>query len=48
MLADCGSSHCSVYNEKRVSVEGAEGEKKEYRVWNPFRWDLACTNSAIC
>ena len=28
---------CSVYNEKRVSIEGAEGEKKEYRVWNPFR-----------
>eukprot|EP00891_Asterochloris_glomerata_P003561 jgi/Astpho2/3561/Aster-06470 len=43
MLADCGSSHCSVYNEKRVSVEGAEGEKKEYRVWNPFRSKLAAS-----
>lgn len=33
----------SVYNEKRVSVEGeGEGaEKTEYRVWNPFRSKLA-------
>eukprot|EP00892_Ulva_mutabilis_P008471 jgi/Ulvmu1/5997/UM026_0121.1 len=30
----------SVYGEKRVSVE-AEGEKTEYRVWNPFRSKLA-------
>jgi len=26
----------SVYGEKRITVEGAEG-KVEYRVWNPFR-----------
>lgn len=32
----------SVYGEKRVSVEGAEGtDKVEYRVWNPFRSKLA-------
>lgn len=31
----------SVYGEKRISVEGAEGEKTEYRVWNPFRSKLA-------
>lgn len=32
----------SVYGEKRVAVEGvAEGEKIEYRVWNPFRSKLA-------
>lgn len=31
----------SVYGEKRVSVEGPnEGEKIEYRVWNPFRSKL--------
>ncbi len=42
----CGhaSGHCtgdSVYGEKRISVEGEkEGEKVEYRVWNPFRWAL--------
>ncbi|CAH0403642.1 unnamed protein product [Chilo suppressalis] len=29
-----------VYGEKRISVE-AEGEKVEYRVWNPFRSKLA-------
>ena len=29
----------SVYGEKRVSVEN-EGEKTEYRVWNPFRSKL--------
>ena len=27
-----------MYGEKRISVEGEkEGEKIEYRVWNPFR-----------
>ncbi|XP_070551683.1 rRNA 2'-O-methyltransferase fibrillarin-like [Ptychodera flava] len=30
----------SVYGEKRISVE-AEGEKIEYRAWNPFRSKLA-------
>lgn len=30
----------SVYGEKRISVE-REGEKIEYRVWNPFRSKLA-------
>ncbi|KAK7576486.1 hypothetical protein V9T40_012772 [Parthenolecanium corni] len=30
----------SVYGEKRISVE-ADGEKIEYRVWNPFRSKLA-------
>lgn len=30
----------SVYGEKRVSVE-EEGQKVEYRVWNPFRSKLA-------
>nr|WCZ58754.1 rRNA 2'-O-methyltransferase fibrillarin [Seculamonas ecuadoriensis] len=30
----------SVYNEKRVSVE-ENGEKIEYRVWNPFRSKIA-------
>ncbi|VEN55899.1 unnamed protein product [Callosobruchus maculatus] len=29
-----------VYGEKRISVE-ENGEKKEYRVWNPFRSKLA-------
>ncbi|DBA99491.1 hypothetical protein WJX82_000509 [Trebouxia sp. C0006] len=33
----------SVYNEKRISVEAAEGEKTEYRVWNPFRSKLAAS-----
>lgn len=32
----------SVYGEKRISVE-AEGEKVEYRVWNPFRSKLAAS-----
>jgi rRNA 2'-O-methyltransferase fibrillarin len=32
-----------VYNEKRISVEAAEGEKTEYRVWNPFRSKLAAS-----
>ncbi|XP_065826205.1 rRNA 2'-O-methyltransferase fibrillarin-like [Oscarella lobularis] len=31
----------SVYGEKRISVEGEEGTKIEYRVWNPFRSKLA-------
>jgi rRNA 2'-O-methyltransferase fibrillarin len=31
----------SVYNEKRISVEGADATKTEYRVWNPFRSKLA-------
>lgn len=30
----------SVYGEKRITVE-AEGDKIEYRVWNPFRSKLA-------
>ncbi|XP_054720072.1 rRNA 2'-O-methyltransferase fibrillarin-like [Uloborus diversus] len=30
----------SVYNEKRITVE-ENGEKKEYRTWNPFRSKLA-------
>ncbi len=34
----------SVYGEKRISVEsGTEGEKTEYRVWNPFRSKLAAS-----
>jgi len=32
-----------VYNEKRISVEATEGEKTEYRVWNPFRSKLAAS-----
>lgn len=32
----------SVYGEKRIAVDNPEtGEKKEYRVWNPFRSKLA-------
>ncbi|KAI8140240.1 Fibrillarin-domain-containing protein [Fennellomyces sp. T-0311] len=31
----------SVYGEKRISVDGGEGTKIEYRVWNPFRSKLA-------
>lgn len=30
----------TVYNEKKVSVDGENGEKVEYRVWNPFRSKL--------
>jgi len=30
----------SVYGEKRIAVE-ENGEKKEYRVWNPFRSKIA-------
>ena len=38
----------SVYGEKRISVEGEkEGEKIEYRVWNPFRLALLARTS-IC
>ena len=33
----------SVYGEKRISVEMGEGEKVEYRVWNPFRSKLAAS-----
>lgn len=31
----------SVYGEKRISVDGVDGSKVEYRVWNPFRSKLA-------
>ncbi|KAL3321184.1 hypothetical protein Ciccas_000141 [Cichlidogyrus casuarinus] len=31
----------SVYGEKRIAVDQGEGEKIEYRVWNPFRSKLA-------
>ncbi|KAG9050081.1 Small subunit processome complex component [Tulasnella sp. UAMH 9824] len=31
----------AVYGEKRVSVDGPDGTKTEYRVWNPFRSKLA-------
>ena len=31
-----------VYGEKRISVE-QDGEKIEYRVWNPFRSKLAAS-----
>ncbi|KAL5111933.1 rRNA 2'-O-methyltransferase fibrillarin [Taenia crassiceps] len=31
----------SVYGEKRISVDGDNGVKIEYRVWNPFRSKLA-------
>ncbi|KAI3635285.1 hypothetical protein MIR68_000733 [Amoeboaphelidium protococcarum] len=30
----------SVYGEKRIAVENADGTKVEYRVWNPFRSKL--------
>jgi rRNA 2'-O-methyltransferase fibrillarin len=33
----------AVYGEKRISVDGADGEKKEYRVWNAFRSKLAAS-----
>lgn len=32
----------SVYNEKRISVE-VNGDKIEYRVWNPFRSKIAAS-----
>ncbi|RUP48275.1 Fibrillarin-domain-containing protein [Jimgerdemannia flammicorona] len=31
----------TVYGEKRISVEGPDGLKTEYHVWNPFRSKLA-------
>jgi len=31
----------SVYGEKRISVDQGEGNKVEYRVWNPFRSKIA-------
>lgn len=31
----------SVYGEKRISVDGPDGTKTEYRVWNPFRSKIA-------
>lgn len=31
----------TVYGEKKVSIDGDEGAKTEYRVWNPFRSKLA-------
>ncbi|KAI0748395.1 Fibrillarin-domain-containing protein [Daedaleopsis nitida] len=31
----------AVYGEKRISIDGGEGTKIEYRVWNPFRSKLA-------
>jgi rRNA 2'-O-methyltransferase fibrillarin len=31
----------SVYQEKRISTENADGTKTEYRVWNPFRSKIA-------
>jgi rRNA 2'-O-methyltransferase fibrillarin len=31
----------TVYGEKKVEIEIGEGEKKEYRQWNPFRSKLA-------
>jgi len=31
----------TVYNEKLVKVDGEDGAKIEYRVWNPFRSKLA-------
>ena len=33
----------SVYNEKRISVTQDDGNKIEYRVWNPYRSKLAAT-----
>jgi len=33
----------SVYGEKRISVDGPDGTKIEYRVWNPFRSKLAAS-----
>jgi len=31
----------TVYNEKKIQADGENGEKIEYRVWNPFRSKLA-------
>jgi fibrillarin-like rRNA methylase len=33
----------SVYGEKRIATETPEGDKVEYRVWNPFRSKLAAS-----
>jgi len=33
----------SVYNEKRIAVTDDNGDKTEYRVWNPYRSKLAAT-----
>ena len=33
----------SVYGEKRIVKEDGEGNKIEYRVWNPYRSKLGCT-----
>ncbi|KAI9231502.1 MAG: Fibrillarin-domain-containing protein, partial [Podila humilis] len=35
------TKNLSVYGEKRISIEGADGAKVEYRVWNPFRSKVA-------
>lgn len=37
----------SVYNEKRISVENGN-EKKEYRIWNPYRSKLAAGMVSGC
>jgi len=31
----------SVYGEKRITIDGSDGDKIEYRVWNPFRSKIA-------
>lgn len=31
----------SVYNEKRIAAEDQDGNKIEYRVWNPYRSKIA-------
>jgi rRNA 2'-O-methyltransferase fibrillarin len=31
----------SVYGEKRITIDGDDGDKIEYRVWNPFRSKIA-------
>jgi rRNA 2'-O-methyltransferase fibrillarin len=31
----------SVYNEKRITIDDAAGNKIEYRVWNPYRSKIA-------
>lgn len=33
----------TVYGEKTIKVDDAEGKKVEYRVWNPFRSKLAAS-----
>merc|ERR1712168_323711 len=37
----------TVYGEKKVSVDSAEGTKTEYRVWNPFRSKLAAGSKVL-